>query len=142
MLRLYTATDPNAYLDTSNQRSLISPHNRRSMTPYIDQLWVRNTDNTLWMTNIQVFASSTGSDITSGTNGFGFKFLSGELEPTERMWSAATYNQPVNLGNIGTAAAADTATFIPLWVRIEASPEEDVGLRTCDLIISYVEHAA
>lgn len=142
MLRIYTATDPNAYLDTSNLRSFISPHNRRSMTPHVQQMWVRNTSNSLWMTDIQVFASSTGSDITSGTSGFGFKFLSGELEPTERMWSSVAYNQPVYLSTMGTTGNADTSTFLPFWVRVEASPQEDVGLRTCDFVISYVEHAA
>jgi hypothetical protein len=108
--------------------------------PDIRKLYVRNDDVTKWASNINLQATSTGLDVVSGTNGFGFKFFLGDIEPTDRVWQNIGYNAPVSITNIGTTLSADTS-FYPFWMRVEVSPIADVSLYEAKLIVSYIEHA-
>lgn len=126
MIRIYTAQDVSAYLGTSLERNLMVAHNRRVLTPVVRTLYIRNEDTSLWYSNVSIYATSTGVDIYSGAGLFGMKFYYGSIEPTERVWSGISYNAPARIPTIGAAGAADTS-FKPFYVRMDQSPNLDIG---------------
>ena len=138
-LKLYASTSTDDYLDTSLSRQALFGNNRRMGEPTIKKLWVRNDSTSMWYSNVKIWATSDGVDITSGTNGFGVKFYIGELEPTERLWGALPYNEPGRMPTIGTSGTASTA-FYPLWVRWDMAPGADVGAYEASLIIGAIEN--
>ncbi len=139
MIKIYSSPSLSNDLDLTDAKSMVAGFNRRNFQPEIRQLWFRNDDVTKWISNISIYATSTTIDIYSGVNGFGTKFYYGELEPTERVWSATPYNQPINIANIGTSLAPDTS-FKAFWMRLEVSPYIDAATYKATLQADYVEH--
>ena len=140
VIKIYSAPNVGAVLDLTDQNSIVSGHNRRAFIPDIRKLYVRNDDVTKWVSDITVQATSTGIDLINGTNGFGFKFFWGDIEPTNRVWQNIGYNNPINVSNIGTTLQADTS-FHPFWMNVSVSPIVDVGLYEAKLVANYIEHA-
>jgi hypothetical protein len=139
MLRIYTAPDVDAYLDNNDVRALVLGHNRKNVVPNVRRLYLRNTDPTLWLSNVYISATSSQGDFYSGANGFGVKFYYGQLEPTERVWSHIPYNQPIYISTIGQFAQEDTS-FKMFWLRSDVVYNAGVGVQDGELIASYVEH--
>jgi hypothetical protein len=140
LIKIYREPNISSVADLTDANALVSGHNRRRFLPEIRKLYLRNDNVLTWASNLVLQATSTGLDIVNGTNGFGFKFSYGDLEPTDRVWQNTGYNAPILLNNIGTAMAPDTS-FKPFWMRIEVSPYVDVSIYEARLLVSYVEHS-
>tara|TARA_Y100001973_G_C5170092_1_gene318518 strand:- start:366 stop:800 length:435 start_codon:yes stop_codon:yes gene_type:complete len=142
MIKIYSAPSNSALVDLTDANSIVSGHNRRAFIPDRKKLYLRNDDNTKWMSNISLSATSSGVDVTSGANGFGFKFFWGDVNPTHRVWQSIGYNVPININNIGTSGAGNgDTTFFPFWMQVEVSPDTDVSLYEAKLLVSFVEHS-
>lgn len=139
MIKIYGSPDVSDSFDTTDANSIISGHNKRAFLPDIRKFYLRNDDPTKWVSNIQLRATSIGADVTSGANGFGFKFFWGDIEPTNRVWQKLGYNQEIAVNNIGTDSIIDTS-FYPFWMRVEASPISDVGMYEAKILVDYIEH--
>lgn len=78
-----------------------------------EKLYVRNDAVLKYYTNVQI--SVLGA---LGTSGWSIKMMTGERQPTEAEWDSVTNGATLTMADIGSTAAADTATYHALWLRI------------------------
>lgn len=84
-------------------------------------IYISNDDPTLYYTGLQISLVSTGGydeEGEYGSSGWSFKFHYGERQPTESEWDTVRSGVLVDLPDLGTTDAADTSTYMPVWLRV------------------------
>ena len=64
-----------------------------------------------------------------GTTGWSVKFIYGQRRPTEAEWALIRPGEGLVLPDIGSAAAADTGTYHPVWIRVVAPFDAQADIR-------------
>lgn len=82
--------------------------------------YLRNDDPSTYYTDLvlsyeQEIYNDSGA---FGDTGWSVKYLYGERRPTEAEWDEVRSGEPLSLPDIGSALAADTYTFHPIWIRV------------------------
>ena len=107
------------------------------------KIYLRNDDSLYYYENITVQPIDGGHNIVSGTGiteGFSWKLIAGDSEPLVEQWGQATAGASISLVDIGSAGNADTSTYLPFWVRVEAPPGATIdSYNTVTLRISFDE---
>ena len=83
--------------------------------------YVRNDDDTLYYTSIEVQPIDGGDDIVDGNNsteGYNWRLIAGDQRPSESQWATVEAGAKIDLSDIGEAGAGSTTTYLPFWVRI------------------------
>ena len=92
--------------------------------------FVRNDDETLYYTSIEVQPIDGGDGIVNGsgvTEGYNWKLKVGDQKPSESEWATITAGASISLSDIGSAAAGDAATYLPFWIRINIPQDAPVA---------------
>lgn len=95
-------------------------HDGRLGGAFEQLIYVSNDDPTVYYTGLEVLLVSDGGydeEGEYGTSGWSFKFHHGERQPTEAEWDTIRSGTTVSLPDIGTTDAADTSTYLPVWIR-------------------------
>lgn len=82
--------------------------------------YIKNDDNTLYFTNINLNYVSTRYDGSGpfANSGWSVKFMYGQRQPTEAEWNSVRSGATLALPDIGISTAADISTYHPIWVRV------------------------
>lgn len=81
---------------------------------------IRNDDSALYYTNLTLEPEVSGGPNT----GWSIKLAGGTRRPTEAEWDIIEPDSLVNLDDLGDTSAADTSTYLPVWVRIVCPGDE------------------
>lgn len=108
------------------------------------KLYLRNDDANFYYYNIQVQPTvNSGTDIVTGANGFSWKVLAGNTEPTEIQWGTVVAGAVTDLADIGSLGNGDITTYLPFWLRIDVPAGVDVQVfQNISLEIIYEEATA
>lgn len=116
----------------------------RQASSYETLLYLHNNNATYFYTSITVQAiTTTGFDLTAGTNNYIYRLSAGSSEPSLAAWQAITPGSAITMSNIGSLGNADISTYLPLWVRIETPLNASVNtFNTIQLQISATQNNA
>jgi len=133
--------------DSDLTNPLIMVHNGKTGDTVTIQLYVRNTDVAKWYSNIIVTPvdlvdADPYGDVIYSETGWGVKLSQGAEEPTSGEWEDIAWGNSINMADIGSDAAADTTTYLPLWYLETCPPNTDAQVKT-DIVVnvSYTENA-
>ena len=92
------------------------------------KLYVRNSNVLYYYENIEIALSD--SELLSITDqvseGFVWKLIAGDTQPTENDWRNTPAATAITLTDIGSSGTPDTSTFLPFWIFIQVPPGLDV----------------
>jgi len=144
MLRIYKEASPDS--PYSNDDSFANPFSVAldgSTGQFLTRLlYVRNDDSSKSYEDIEVSPLHVSGVDVSGTQGFSWKMIAGNSEPSEIQWSITSPSNDIVLPDLGTEMSSDINTYLPFWIRIEipkgASVTSHQGVR---LRLSFKELA-
>jgi len=145
-LNIYASADSSSGF--SNEGTFANPitHSFDGVTGgvVIKKYYLRNDNDARYYNNISISAYvASGQDITDGTNGFGWKLISGSDQPLDQEWALVGNGNAISMSQIGSFGNGDNVTYYPFWLRItvpsnlSAQAFENVKLR-----ISFTENIA
>jgi hypothetical protein len=120
-LGIYNAIDNNAQLNKSNNLFRVT-FDGRIGGAQVYQIYIRNNDPTRWYSDIELSAEDTEAPnlVDNSTEGYGWKFLSKDIAPTELEWRDIDWGNTLYLADsIGSSSIGDISTFLSVWVRVE-----------------------
>lgn len=120
-LKIYESADSSSAFSINGEFSNPIAHSFNGVTggTVIKKYYLRNDDNTKYYNNITISAYvGSGQNITNGTNGFSWKFISGASQPLEAEWTLVSDGNSISMSQIGSYGSADTTTYYPFWIRI------------------------
>ena len=84
------------------------------------RLYLRNDDPLYSFTDITLTAvdSATPSSATEARNGYSWKLIEGDDQPSNEKWDIVTPGNTIALVDVGTVTVSDIATYLPFWVRV------------------------
>lgn len=133
--------------DTDLTNPLIVIHNGKTGDTITTQLYIRNTDNTKWYSNIiirpvDLVDADPYGDIIYTETGWGVKLSQGSEEPTTGEWEDISWGDSITIPNIGSDATSDITTYSPFWYLESCPPNTDAQIKT-DIVVnvSYTENA-
>lgn len=103
-------------------------------------VYIRNDDVTDYYTDIVLeYQTTLYTDMgVLGSTGWGVKTVVGERRPTEAEWGVVQSGNRLELPDIGSTAAGDTSTYIPVWIRVYCPGGVAAQIRESqELIVSY-----
>jgi len=123
MLNLYSYDDfTDVYSPHSNAGSLTNPmtmlHDPAEQSVVIKKVFLRNDNANMYYTSV-VLQYRPITTTVDNANGWVFKLLYQDREPTAGEWSIVASGNSVVVGTIGESDSADL-DFHPLWIRVEA----------------------
>jgi hypothetical protein len=147
MLTVYSSPNPDADYssDASYSNPLAFSVDGQTGAVITRKLYLRNDDGAMYYTGITLTpVVDSGLDIVSGaTEGFTWKLIAGDTEPTEIQWASVDPAAPISLADIGSSGNGDTVTYLPFWLRIELPRGVDVQVfQGANLEISADENLA
>lgn len=84
-------------------------------------VYIRNNDDTRYYTGISLNATvSSGSDLTNNSvDGYIWKLMEKDIEPNDMEWNDIDPSNTISFSsNLGSSTAADTYTYLPVWIRV------------------------
>lgn len=146
MLSVYSSADPNSELssDSSYQNPLAFSVDGQTGAIISKKLFLRNDNSNFYYTDIELTpVTQMGLDLVSGaTNGFTWKLVLGDTEPTEIQWASVSPANTIVFSDIGSLGNGDIVTYLPFWLRIEVPRNIDVQVfQGSTLQISGTENA-
>lgn len=144
--------DNDQFIEISQNGTMTSPlatiHDGKTGDVISSQLYLRNDDDTVWYSNIEVlpFDKNTGEinsgDVNYEDTGWGMKLSLGSIEPTETMWEDIDWGESILFSRIGNSGSPDTAKYYPFWCLITCPPNHDaVTKENLSLRVEYTENA-
>lgn len=128
-------------VDFTHQTPLRTSHDGKLGGSWDTLIYIKNDDPTLYYVDVTLNPASTNYDDIIGEwgeTGFGLKVLYGERRPTETEWDQVKNGEPINLPDIGSSEAADTANYFPCWTRMIVPGMTPAQLKTnISLELSY-----
>ena len=136
MLNIYTSPNPEDIVTTSNQ--IISAHDLSLGSWNTMKLYVRNSDNTKYYTNVEIRL-----DIESNPteNGNVYLLRKGNVEPTAIEWGNTELLTEIEMeATIGSEEEANTESYFPFFLRVYIPADASIGFSTeCNLIIVAIQ---
>lgn len=133
-LRLYSeASNPASVLsiDGAFTAPLFIGQDGRSGGIIERKLWVRNDNAAKWYDTITVTPVDTaGGSVVDGTDGYSWKLMAGDTQPTSAQWAAVVEGDPISIADIGAVATPDISSYRPFWVRVEIPKNAPVSTFT------------
>lgn len=136
-LKAYQSADPSTAfsIEGANTNPIRHTFDGRTGGVIETRYYVRNDDNTIQCSNIQVTLSDNeGRDIIHGQDGYVWKLKAGDTQPLDEEWQTINVASGISLGNL-----TNTTTYLPFWLRVEVPANaavesfDDVQvLLTCD----------
>lgn len=122
-------------------------HDGKSGDTQTVQVYLRNDSVSKWFSNIKIKPvdledANPYGDIIYSETGWGVKLSAGSEEPTESEWDDIEWGNEIDMGDIGSDDAADTAAYYPFWYLITCPPNTDAKIKT-DIVlnVAYTENA-
>lgn len=129
-LGIYSAANVSSKLssDGTFQSSLSVTFDGRAGGNKQVKMYVRNSNALYYYESILVGVTDSGleSIIDQPSEGFSWKLIAGDTQPTENDWKNTGAATSISLTDIGSSGNPDTSTFLPFWVYIEVPPGLDV----------------
>jgi hypothetical protein len=129
-LGIYSSASVSSKLssDGTFQSSLSVTFDGRSGGNKQVKLYVRNSNDLYYYESILVGVTDSGVEtiIDQPSEGFSWKLIEGDTQPTENDWKNTGAAVSISLSDIGASGNPDTSTFLPFWVYIEVPPGLDV----------------
>jgi hypothetical protein len=133
--------------DGDKNNPIITTHDGKEGDVDTVALFIRNSDNSKWYSNIKITPVDTVDanpygDVGYTETGWGVKLSKGGVEPTTAEWEDIDWGDPINMDNIGASGSPDVATYYTFWYLISCPPneraknKEDIVLK-----VEYTENA-
>jgi hypothetical protein len=119
-LKIYSEALPTSYYTVSGDfgNPFITAIDGREGGTVERLLYVRNDSATYVYSGIFVQpVVLTGRNIVDGTDGFYWKVKAGATQPTDQEWTTISGGVAIDIGDLGSAGAADTSTYLPFWLK-------------------------
>lgn len=140
-LQIYEQASTDYLVGTQVSDALLCGYNKRSQGLQVKQVYIGNTDPTVWYSNIEIFATHTGAEnYWSGANGFGVKMYMGVLEPNHDVWNATPYGNRLYQSTWGTVGEP-VLGYKRLWVAYDAPLDAKEGLYPFNIFVKCMKHA-
>jgi hypothetical protein len=128
--------------DGDNSNPVITTHNGKDGDVSTVALFLRNSDNTKWYSNIKItpvdlIGASPYGDVAYNETGWGVKLSKGGIEPTTAEWADIDWGDHIDMDDIGADNNPDVATYHTFWYLISCPPNE--GAKNKDDIVLKVE---
>lgn len=104
--------------DGSMTIPFVTTHDPMELSVIQKKIFIRNDDPTNYYQDVNI-KWSPESVVVNNTNGWKFKCLAQDKQPTDLEWQVVASGNVVDLGDIGTTDAADL-DYHPVWTRVEA----------------------
>jgi hypothetical protein len=135
----------------SSGTSLVSPittvHDGKEGDDKTVLLYLRNTDNTKWYSNIRITPvdledANPYGDVAYSETGWGVKLSKGGTEPTEAEWEDIDWGEYIDMDNVGSDSVGDSTTYFPFWYLISCPPNTDAQNKV-DIVfqVAFTENA-
>ena len=126
--------DNNQYIQISQDglqtRPIQTTHDGTNGEVVEKKLFIKNTDDTLYYTGIELQAKPDSKvrvgDINFPEAFIGYKIIFKETQPTASEWAAVQSGNLEVISNIGTTDASDTS-YKPFWAQVSIPPGTRVG---------------
>lgn len=94
------------------------------------RLYVRNDDPLFFYEDIRVLPLDTSDNpiIADTSNGFVWKLIPGDTQPTEQAWAHTSPATQISLEDLGAPGSPDTSTYLPFWIFIQVPAGIDVQI--------------
>jgi len=140
-----------AYSELSIDEAFTNPlktaHDGKNGSTSVKKVFLRNTDDTKYYTDIRVFAKDSDSDyiyedIVYNETGWGVKLSEGNSEPSDAEWEDISWGNAISIPNIGSADSGDQSTYRPFWALITCPPSAAAqNKKDIQLVVDYIERA-
>ena len=160
MIKIYKFNSDNQDFEEISQGTFANPATVKSTpggTAIAQKLWIRNDDSQKYYTDISIQVPSNPDEVPGdpverlGLRDLSLKILTGDAEPTDAEWAAATpwptLTSPVpangdltrsHIPNLGAAGSPDVG-FYPFWMRISCPGSIKPGEKLLHIKASYTE---
>jgi len=100
----------------------------------VDKVYVRNSDNRYYYSNITVSIGDT-NNIYLVDRGWKYKLIQQDYLPATTAWDTISDNNTISLLNIGSSTLANTTDYIPIFIYMKIPDGQTVDNVT-DLYLS------
>lgn len=126
--------DNNQYLRISEDglqtRPVQTTHNGTNGEVVEKQLFIRNSDENFYFTNIRLTPSPATKvrvgDVNYPEAFIGYKIIIKNTQPTKSEWASTESGNTAIFTNIGTTDLSDTS-YKPIWIQVSVPPGTRIG---------------
>ena len=123
MLNFYKAPTSEAIVNDSNR--IISTHDLALGSWNTIKLYVRNSDNTVYYEDIEVYLDLEENPTKDG---IAYSLYRGEIEPTAMEWGDLPLNTEISIANaIGTISSSNIENYYGFFMRVYVPSDASIG---------------